>query len=105
MNRRFKNGNINVRLDPDELSGVKKGSISAFEALSWELDAVDTYLVGDEFCLSNFDMGVYFYSAYSDAMFLFPMSELEKLKEGKTVKLYAKAPDADDREYLREKGF
>lgn len=101
---RFKNGNINVRFDKDELDGIRAGKTGAFETLTWELEAVDTYLIGEEFCLSNYAMGVTFYSYYSNRVFVFNMGDLETLTEGKTVKLYASVPSECDREMIEAQG-
>lgn len=102
---RFKNGNINVRFDKDELDSIRAGKTGAFETLTRELDAVDTYLIGEEFCIGNFAMGVHFYSCYSDRMFMFNKAWLDELMAGKTVRLYAYAPDGRDRELLAGNGF
>lgn len=97
---RFKNGNINVRFDRSDLEDIRAGHVSGLEVLLVSLDAVDTYAVGDEYCLGNSAMGRMFYSAYSGKVFHFNMDDLGKLRDGKTVKLYASEPDADEMELV-----
>lgn len=99
MVTRFKNGNINVRLD-----AIGADDARAYEAMVMELDAVDTYPVGDEFCLGNSAMGMHFYSYYSDRIYVFNMADLDVLKAGKTVKLFACVPDEYDREIIGAQG-
>lgn len=99
---RFKNGNINVRFDRSDLEDIRAGHVSDLEVLLVSLDAVDTYAVGEEYCLGNSAMGRTFYSAYSGKVFRFNMADIGRLRAGKTVKLYASDPDADDRELIEE---
>ena len=97
---RFKNGNINVRFDRSDIEDIRAGHVSDFEVFLVTLDWVDTSLIGDEYCIGNSAMGVTLYSAYSDKVFRFNMGDLSKLRAGKTVKLYATEPTADDRELI-----
>ena len=104
--KRYKNGNITVKFSPDDIASIRTGRVSDIEILSYILESVDCYFVGDNFCLSNYDMGCLIYSAYSDKMFILAFSDLENiLMSGKTLRLYARTPDETDRELLANEGF
>ena len=98
---RFKNGNINIRFSKETINDIKANKFSDIECLSFALEDVDCYFVGEQFCLSNYDMGIMIYSAYSDKVFILAFSELETLIAGKTLKLYAHKPDNEEREQLQ----
>ena len=99
--QRFKNGNLNVRFSPDEIADIKAGKCSPIELLSWKLEAFDTTFIGEQYCLSNYAMGVTLYSYYSDNVFLLDLSDLDNiLMEGKTLKLYANEPTPEDRKNI-----
>ena len=65
---------------------------------------IDCYFIGDTYCLSNYDTGHTVYNAYSDLVYIFAWSDLEKLKAGYTVKLYARKPEKEDREIIESEG-
>lgn len=101
--KEFKNGNINVTFSRDAINKIFEngGHLSDIEILSWLLDSIDCDFIGDEFCLSNFDMGTMIYNCYSDLIYIISFSDIDNiLKQGKTLKLYAKTPDDDDREEI-----
>lgn len=101
--REFNNNNINIKLSPDYLTDIENGKISDIEAISWTLEEIDCYFVGEEFCLSNYDMGAMIYNCYSDMVYIISFSDIERvLKAGKTLKLYARKPDEDDREIIEK---
>lgn len=102
--QRFKNGNCNIRFSPDDIADIKSGKLSDIEILSFKMENLDLYFFGEQFCISNYTMGVLIYSAYSDKLFLLDFSDIEKyLMTGKTLKLKAFEPDAEQREII-EKG-
>ena len=99
--KEFYNNNINIKLSSEYLEDIKNGRISDIEAVSYTLEEIDCYFVGEEFCLSNYDMGAMIYNCYSDRVYIISFSDIETiLKAGKTLKLYARKPDRDDREFL-----
>ena len=98
---RFKNGNINIRFSKETINDIKANKFSDIECLSFALDNVDCYFVGEQFCLSNYDMGVLIYSVYSDKAFILAFSEMDKLIQGKTLKLYAHKPNIEEREQIQ----
>lgn len=98
--REFKNGNINIKFFDENIKDLKSGKFSDIELLSFALDNVDTYFIGEEFCLSNYEMGVELYNCRIDKIYILAFSDLEKLASGKTLKLYARKPTEDDREII-----
>lgn len=97
---RFKNGNINIKLFPETIEKLKSGKVSLMESLSNALFAVDCYLYGESFCIGNYDMAVSIYNYYSDKCYIVLFSEIDKLLDGKTLKLYATNPTETDRELI-----
>jgi hypothetical protein len=101
--KEFKNNNINVKLSIEALENIARGRWSDIEVLSWLLDSIDTYFIGEEFCLSNFDIGAMLYNCYSDRVYIISFTDIEEiLKAGRTLKLYARIPDDSDREQIKE---
>ena len=95
--KEFNNGNINIKFD---LKMLYKNESDIVQLL-WLLDDFDTYNIGDEFCLSNYDMGCLLYNCYSDLTYILSFSELsDAFKTGKTLKLYARKPDEYDRQEI-----
>lgn len=101
--KEFKNGNLSIKFDPDVLEDIRTGHTSAIEIMSYTLDRLDCYIIGDEFCLSNFDSGCLVYNLYSDYVYILSFGDLyNKLENGHTIKLYAKSPDDEDRKTIDE---
>ena len=93
--KRFKNGNMNVKIN------LEKGD----EILESFLSAVYDYdceVWGDEFCISNFEMGICLYSWYTDMKYIVSYTDLDELEKGKTIKLYGIKLDKWDREQWAE---
>ena len=98
--KEFKNGNINLSININRLF-ENGGHCSDIELISWLLEEIDCSFIGDEFCLSNFDMGAMIYNYYSDSCYIISFSDIESvLKAGKTLKLYGYKPSEDDREQI-----
>lgn len=100
--KEFKNGNINLRFDRDLQENASRDELLTLSSL---LDEIDCYFIGEMYCLSNYETGHSVYNAYSDLVYIFPWTALEELKQGKTVKLYARKPDEADREILKTEGL
>ena len=95
--KEFKNGNLNIKLTPEAIEEMKRDEVLFLsDVLYWN----DCYFIGETYCLNNWETGHTIYNAYSDVVYIFPWSALETLKEGKTVKLYARHPDETDREII-----
>lgn len=93
--KEFNNHNINLRITNDQTN------ISDIEKLSFLLDSLDCYFIGEEFCLSNYDMGIMIYNSYSDKCYIIAFSEIEKAQE-KTIKLHAFEPGEEERAAINE---
>lgn len=92
---RFSNGNIHIHGGVDNTLHE-----STLIQLLWELENVDTYLIGEEYCISNWDMGITVYSYYSDLVYTIAYSQLRRLEEGKTLILKGMKPSEYDRELI-----
>lgn len=101
--KEFKNGNISFRFSKEDIQGLTDGKFSVVECLSWLLEEIDCYFVGEEFCLSNWMMGVDIYNCYSDKIYTFPF-DYERIESvlltGKWFKLYARDLTDTDREIV-----
>lgn len=100
--KEFINGNLNIKYDSDTIEAAKKDEFLTFsDILFW----VDCYIIGNEYCLSNYEMGFSVYNLYSDLWYIVSFSDLEKLKDGKSIKLYARKVDSDVRKQMKGEGF
>ena len=96
--REYRNGNITIKFD---LTCEIREKSSDIEIAAWLLDSLDTYIIGDQFCLSNYDMGCMLYNLHSDYVYILSFSELDKAyNTGNVLRLYARRPDANDRETI-----
>lgn len=86
---RFKNGNIHVRWFNENIEDCKAGKFSDIELLTMSLEKVDTYIIGDQMCFSNFSMGCMLYNYYNDCIYLLDFNDLDRLLNGKTLILHA----------------
>ena len=100
--KEFKNGNINIKYDPNI---IKEAGKDELWTLSSVLDNIDCYFIGETYCLGNYETGHTVYNAHSDLVYIFAWSDLEKLKAGHTVKLYARKPEKEDRETMESEGY
>ena len=101
--KEFKNGNLSIRFPSEYRDKLKGGIVSDIEVISWVLDELDCYFVGDEFCLSNYTMGAMIYNTYSDLVYIIDFSDIENvLAAGRWLKLYARILDANDMEIINE---
>lgn len=93
----FRNGNINLRIEKEDLEDFKKDQVFFLSDLLWWMNCD---FIGETFCLNNFETGHLIYNSYMDCCYIFAWSDLERLAEGKTVKLFAKEVTEDDRELI-----
>ncbi|MEY8320297.1 hypothetical protein AAK894_04350 [Lachnospiraceae bacterium 46-61] len=103
--KRFKNGNINIRFSPDYIALIKSDKASDVEVLSWILEDIDCYFIGESYCTSNYTSGATVYDSYNDNVFRLEFGGIDDLTQGKAMKLYALVPDDIDREILAEEGY
>ena len=100
--KEYKNGNITIKYDSETIKAAERDEILTLsEVLYW----IDCYIVGEEFCLSNYEMGCMIYNNYSDFVYIFPFSAMDDLKAGKTVRLYARRPDEWQRESINREFY
>ena len=95
--KEFKNGNISIKYDADTIKEAQKDELLT---LSEILNSIDCHFVGETFCLGNYAMGHLIYNTYSDLVYVFNWQWLKTLKQGKTVKLYARKPDDNDKKVI-----
>lgn len=98
--KEFNNNNISIKYDKSTIEDIKVGHVSEIEVLSYTLDSLDCYLIGEEFCISNFDMGILVYNVYSEKCYILSFGDMGKLLEGKTLKLYAFDPTEEDKKQI-----
>lgn len=91
--KRFKNGNFNVKME-----GADFNRESTLVNLIWALQDYDCNLFGDEYCISNYEMGLDMYCYYTDMIVSIQYRVLEDLENGKTIKLYAHKMDEYEKE-------
>jgi hypothetical protein len=102
--KEFQNGNLSIRFPVEYRDKLKRGVLSSIEVISWVLEELDCYFIGDEFCLSNYEMGAMIYNCYSDLMYIINFNDIENiLASGRWLRLYARIPDTNDREIINER--
>ena len=92
--KEYKNGNITIKLDQNAIQEMQEDDILFISEILWWIDC---NFFGDTFCLSNYETGHMIYNAYSDLCYIFPWRYLDELKQGKTVRLYARKVEEEDR--------
>lgn len=104
--KEFQNGNLSIRFPVEYREKLKSGVVSAIEVLSWTLDELDCYFIGDEFCIGNYAMGAMIYNCYSDLVYIINFNDIEEiLAPGRWLRLYARKPTTYDRETIENSGF
>lgn len=99
---RFKNGNIHIKWNKNDIEDITKGYRSEIEMLSYDLEDVDTYII-DEILLGNANTGLLLYSAFSGKCFIISDDDIYKrLANGLTVYLYAFNPSEDEKEMINK---
>lgn len=93
----YDNKMLVIKYQDDTIESAKKDELCTFSNV---LDEVDTYIIGDEFCLSNYAMGCLLYNYYSDLCYIFNLDYLDTLKNGEAVTLLGHTPDNDEREEI-----
>lgn len=104
--KEFNNGNLSIRFPVEYREKLKSGVVSAIEVISWVLDELDCYFIGEEFCLGNYAMGAMIYNFYSDLVYIINFNDIEEtLASGRWLRLYARKPTTYDRETIENSGF
>ena len=99
MIRRYKNGNIDLRVDSDDLKSIIKRLKdrdeytpqnlfnAVFEYAINELDSVDTYIQGEPYCLGNYHMAYRLVCSYNGLESELTDIQINTLISGKSIKL------------------
>lgn len=95
--QRFKNGNIHFRLDDWDNVSDYESDVVNFINLHDDLN-----LIGDEFCISNYEMGFMLYDWYSDRFYIISFSDCERFMQGKTVITYPINYSNEERKEINE---
>ena len=91
------NNDLVIKYDNDTIQEAEKDEMLTFSEVIW---CLDTNIIGDAFCLSNYEMGIMLYNGYSDKCYIVSYTDLEKIKAGEKVTLSAYDPDDYDREAI-----
>lgn len=97
--KEYKNGNITIKFDRELIELSKRDDVLP---LASALETADCYFIGETYCLSNYATGHTIYNTYSDLVYIFDWNLLAMLKNGETVRLYARKPDETDRELIEK---
>jgi len=93
------NNDLVIQYDNDTIQNAARDEMLTFsDVISW----MDTNIIGEEFCLSNYEMGIMLYNDYSDKCYIVSFTDLERIKAGEKVTLSAYDPDDDDREAIEK---
>lgn len=88
------NNDLVIQYDNDTIQeGQKDEMLTFMDVISW----MDTDIIGDEFCISNYEMGLFLYNSWSDKCYIVSFTDLERIKAGEKVTLSAYEPGEDDR--------
>lgn len=85
------NGDYLAQAEPEDLAPEQRETLLVL--LIWALE--DCSLLGEEYCLSNFDMAVDLYDYYTGKIIRLPYSQVDKLAEG-PVTFYARDPEPEE---------
>lgn len=86
--KRYKNGNFTAKMEKEDFNKE-----STLVNLIWELQDKDCSIFGEEYCISNYEMGLDMFCRYNGMIVRIPYGVLEDLEKGKTIRLYAHFPD------------
>ena len=82
------NGDYLAQAEPEDLAPEQRETLLVL--LIWAME--DCSLLGEEYCLSNFDMAVNLYDYYTGKVIRLPYSQVDKLAEGPVI-FYARDPE------------
>ena len=106
MNKLYKNNNLDVQFSQDEIDEINDGRYTPLEMLESIIEWSDCYLVGEIFCISNYECGVDIYNLNRDVIYTLRMSDIDRvLLKGKTLKLYAREVNEYERQTLMDCRF
>ena len=101
MNKLYKINNLDVQFSQDEIDEINDGRYTPLEMLESIIEWSDCYLVGEIFCISNYECGVDIYNTNRDVLYTLMMSDIDRvLLKGRTLKLHAREVDEYERQTL-----
>lgn len=68
----------------------------------YALEDVDTYIIGESYCTSNYTMGCTVWSCYADMCYYISIDEIEAMAEDDEVILYPHVPDDYERKQIAD---
>lgn len=83
------NGDYLAQAEPEDLAPEQRETLLVL--LIWAME--DCSLLGEEYCLNNYDMAVDLYDYYTGKVICLPYSQVDKLAEGKPITFYARDPE------------
>ena len=83
------NGDYLAQAEPEDLAPEQRETLLVL--LLWAME--DCALMGEEYCLSNYEMAADVYDYYSGKVIRLPYSQVNKLSEGKPITFYARDPE------------
>ena len=83
------NGDYLAQTEPSDTAPEQRETLLVL--LLWAME--DCALMGEEYCLSNYEMAVDVYDYYTGKVIRLPYSQVNKLSEGKPITFYARDPE------------
>lgn len=83
------NGDYLAQTEPSDTAPEQRETLLVL--LLWAME--DCALMGEEYCLSNYEMAADVYDYYSGKVIRLPYSQVDKLAEGKPITFYARDPE------------
>ena len=83
------NGDYLAQAEPSDTAPEQRETLLVL--LLWAME--DCALMGEEYCLSNYEMAADVYDYYSGKVIRLPYSQVDRLSEGKPIIFYARDPE------------
>ena len=83
------NGDYLAQTEPSDTAPEQRETLLVL--LLWAME--DCALMGEEYCLSNYEMAADVYDYYSGKVIRLPYSKVDELAEGKPITFYARDPE------------
>ena len=83
------NGDYLAQAEPSDTAPEQRETLLVL--LLWAME--DCALMGEEYCLSNYEMAADVYDYYTGKVIRLPYSQVDELAEGKPITFYARDPE------------
>lgn len=104
--KQFHNGNISIKFNKETIDVCNNNEhkyLKALEEISYIINNIDCYYIGDEYSCGNYDVGISIYNVNTGLIYRFVITYcVNELLDGKTLKLYGSLPDEDDLTMIKE---